>query len=62
MSPLSPEVADQVATMWEGEVAGENRALTLVVTGVGGVMRRSLDEGNVVAAITDPLVLLRGKP
>jgi hypothetical protein len=55
-------VAGQFATVWEGEVAGENRASTSVVAGVGDVMRRYLDEGNAVAAITDPLLLLRGKP
>jgi hypothetical protein len=48
--------------MWEGEVAGENRTSTSAVVGDGGVMRRYLDEGNTVATITDPHVLLWGKP
>jgi hypothetical protein len=48
--------------MWEGEVVGENQASTSVVVGDGGVMRIYLDEGIDVTAITDPLVLLRGKP
>jgi hypothetical protein len=48
--------------MWEGEVAGENRPLTSVAAGDGGVMRRYLDAGITVAAITDLLMLLRGKP
>jgi hypothetical protein len=55
-------VADQFATIWEGEVVGENRASTLVVVGDVGVMRRYLDEGITIASITDPLVLLWGKP
>jgi hypothetical protein len=45
-----------------GVVAVKNLASTSVVTGDGDVMRRYLDEGIVVAAITDPLVPLERKP
>ena len=43
-------------------VAGENRALTLVMADDGDVMRRYLLEGIVVAVGGFSLVLLRGKP
>jgi hypothetical protein len=46
----------------EGVVAGENRASISIITGDGGVMHRYLDEGIAVAAITDPLLPLWGKP
>jgi hypothetical protein len=31
-------VAGQFETMWEGEVVGENRALTSVIAGDGGMI------------------------
>jgi hypothetical protein len=51
------------AASWGGEAAGENRALTTVSTGDGGVLGAvTLLKGIAYAVFGYSLVLLRGKP